>query len=86
MSELNLRLKGENKHACDMFSDIKGFLLNLTNIKEKIFINDMYSLPLLGNKKLPNDFNFYFYYQKVDELLNEFERRFLDFKKFEKQI
>ena len=36
MNNLNLRLQGKNKHACNMFSDIKGFLLNLKNIKEKI--------------------------------------------------
>ena len=36
MNNLNLRLQGGNKHACNMFSDIKGFLLNLKNIKEKI--------------------------------------------------
>ena len=69
-----------------MFSDIKGFLLNLKNIKEKISKNDLSSLPLLGNTKLPTNFNCKFYCQKVDELLNEFERRFLDFKKFEKQF
>ena len=68
------------------FSDIKGFLLNLKNIKEKISKNDLSSLPLLGNTKLPTNFNCKFYFQKVDELLNEFEKRFLDFKKFEKQF
>ena len=69
-----------------MFSYIKGFLLNLKNIKEKISKNDLSSLPLLGNTKLPTNFNCKFYFQKVDELFNEFERRFLDFKKFEKQF
>ena len=69
-----------------MFSDIKGFLLNLKILEKNILRNGLSSLPLLDNKKLPTEFNFKFYYQKVDELLNEFERRFLDFKKFEKQF
>ena len=60
--------------------------MNLKNIKEKISKNDLSSLPLLGNTKLPTNFNCKFYFQKVDELFNEFERRFLDFKKFEKQF
>ena len=59
-----------------MFSDIKVFLLNLKNIKGKILRNDLSSLPLLGNKKLPTEFNCKFYYQKLHELFNEFEKYF----------
>ena len=86
MNNLNLRLQGKNKHACNMFSDIKGFLLNLKNIKEKISKNDLSSLPLLGNEKNLTNFNCKFYFQKVDELLNEFEKRFLDFKSLKNNL
>ena len=85
MNTLNIILQGKNKHACNMFSDIKGFLLNIKNIKEKISKNDLSSLPLLVNENITN-FNCKFYFQKVYELLNEFEKRFLDFKSLKNNL
>lgn len=87
LNELNLKLQGKNKFIWDMAKDVQEFKLKLVTFKNQIKENDFSFFPMLDTNQFSEQFesgyNTDVFVRYLDILIEAFDSRFADFKKFQ---
>lgn len=81
LNDLDLKLQGKNKFIWDSARIVTEFTLKLKTFKAQLEENDYSFFPILQSVQREIDDTFRFV-QFIDKLVEEFEARFQDFKKF----
>lgn len=86
LNELNLKLQGRNKFIWDLAKDVQQFKLKLVAFKNQIIDNDYTFFPILAANLEKEEFELGYntdvFIRSLDILVNAFDARFSDFKKF----
>lgn len=87
LNQLNSTLQGKNQYAFNMYSSIKAFIAKLEFFIEDLENQNLNHFPSLAlQQEKYQNVDFQKYQQYLKDLLEEFLRRFQDFKKIDKTL
>lgn len=86
LNELNIKLQGKGKFIWDLAKDLQEFKLKLAVFRNQINDKDYSLFPVLDTNQFNEEFESGYdtdvFIRYLDILINAFDSRFLDFKKF----